>query len=32
VFVVDSSGAVTAAFEGAARDEELSSAIEAVAP
>ena len=32
VFVVDRFGAVTAAFEGAARDEELSSAIEAVAP
>ena len=32
VFVVDSSGMVTASFEGAARDEELSAAIAAVAP
>ncbi|MEX2251328.1 MAG: thioredoxin family protein [Acidimicrobiia bacterium] len=32
VFVVDSSGTVTASFEGAVRDEELSSAIDAVAP
>jgi len=32
VFVVDRSGTVTASFEGAARDEELSAAIAAVAP
>lgn len=32
VFVVDSSGTVTASFEGVAGDEELSSAIDAVAP
>lgn len=32
VFVVDDSGAVTAAFEGAASDAELTAAIEAVAP
>ena len=31
VFVVDDSGTVTASFEGAARDEELSAAIAAVA-
>jgi hypothetical protein len=32
VFVVDGSGMVTASFEGAARDEELSAAIAAIAP
>jgi hypothetical protein len=32
VFVVDESGEVTAAFEGAASDAELSAAIDAVAP
>jgi hypothetical protein len=32
VFVMDGSGVVTAAFEGAAADDELSAAIDAVAP
>jgi hypothetical protein len=32
VFVVDSSGVVTSAFEGAASDGELTSAIDAVIP
>jgi hypothetical protein len=31
VFVVDSEGAVSAAFEGAASDDELGAAIDAVA-
>ena len=32
VFVVDSAGAVTSAFEGAASDDELTAAIDAVSP
>ena len=32
VFVVDPSGVVTSAFEGAASDDELTAAIDAVSP
>jgi hypothetical protein len=32
VFVMDSTGVVTGSFEGAATDDELKAAVEAVAP